>query len=129
MQQRIEKYWDNEALRYSESIQREMTSFKKEAWMELINANLPLGNTLKVLDIGTDPGFFAMILSAMGHRVTAIDCTDNMLAEAGQNTREAGFEMEFHKMDSHTLSFTDDTFDLLLCRNLTWSLRDPQGAY
>lgn len=128
-QQRIEKYWDNEASRYSENIRREMTNFKRKAWTDLIEEYRPLGNSLAVLDIGTGPGFFAMLLSAMGHRVTAIDCTENMLAEAGQNTREAGFEVQYHKMDSHVLSFPDETFDLLLCRNLTWTLRDPRAAY
>lgn len=128
-QKRIEKYWDNEASRYSENIHREMSNFKRKAWTDLIEAYRPAGESLKVLDIGTGPGFFAMLLSAMGHRVTAIDCTDNMLAEAGRNIREAGFEAEFIKMDSHELTFADETFDLILCRNLTWILRDPPSAY
>lgn len=100
-QKRIEKYWDNEASRYSENIRREMNSFKRKAWTDLIEEYRPAGESLKVLDIGTGPGFFAM----------------------------PGFEAEFIKMDSHELTFADETFDLLLCRNLTWTLRDPQSAY
>ncbi len=129
IQQRIERYWDNEASRYSDNIRKELTSFKKEAWTGLIEENQPAEKPLKVLDIGTGPGFFTILLSAMGHRVTAIDCSENMLAEARHNTQTAGFEAEFLKMDSHVLSFADETFNLLICRNLTWSLRDPQAAY
>lgn len=129
MQQRIEKFWDNDASRYSESIQKEMAGFKKDAWTRLIDEHRPAGNTLKALDIGTGPGFFTIILSAMGHQVTAIDCSDKMLLEAGQNLRAAGFTAEFQKMDSHFLSFADQTFDLLLCRNHTWILQNPLSAY
>lgn len=85
--------------------------------------------SLKVLDIGTGPGFFAIILSEMGHRVTAIDCTENMLAEAKHNIQRAGFEVVFNKMDSHELAFANESFDMIVCRNLTWTLRDPLVAY
>ena len=129
MQNRIEKYWQGEAARYSENIWKEMNGFKKAAWQTLINEYLPKGQSLKILDIGTGPGFFAMILSEMGHRVTAIDCADKMLEEAKFNTQKAGFQVEFYKMDSHALTFPDNTFDVLVCRNLTWILQDPWKAY
>ena len=32
-------------------------------------------------------------------------------------------------MDSHQLSFDDNTFDLLINRNVTWTLYDPEQAY
>lgn len=33
---------------------------------------------MKILDVGTGPGFFAIIMSLAGHEVTAIDCTQAM---------------------------------------------------
>lgn len=129
IQKRIENYWQGRSDSYSKHILEEMNSFKKDAWTELIDEHRPEGKPLKVLDIGTGPGFFALLLSGMGHRVTAIDCTDNMLAEAGNNVRAAGYDVEFHNMDSHQLDFADGTFDLIICRNLTWTLRDPLQAY
>ncbi|MCR4435105.1 MAG: class I SAM-dependent methyltransferase [Clostridiales bacterium] len=129
MQTRIENYWEGEASRYSEGIWKEMNSFKKQAWANLIDEHRPAGNPLEVLDIGTGPGFFAMVLAEMGHRVTAVDCSSNMLAEAQNNMRTVGLTAKFLKMDSHLLTFEDDSFDLLLCRNLTWTLHDPQAAY
>ena len=36
---------------------------------------------------------------------------------------------DFLKMDSHALSFEDNTFDLLINRNVTWTLYDPEKAY
>ena len=129
IQQRIEKFWNNDASRYSQSIQKEIASFKKDAWTRLIDERQPAGKTLKARDMGTGPGFFAIILASLGHQVTAIDCSEQMLAEAGQNLQAAGFTAVFQKMDSHTLSFADQTFDLLLCRNHTWILQDPRAAY
>ncbi|MCL6477343.1 MAG: class I SAM-dependent methyltransferase [Peptococcaceae bacterium] len=129
IQQRIENYWQGRAFDYSENILKEMSSFKKDAWAALIDQYRPAGMPLKALDIGTGPGFFAMLLSGMGHRVTAIDCTENMLAEASHNTQTAGFRVEFYQMDSHRLDFSDENFDLIVCRNLTWTLRDPNQAY
>lgn len=129
MQERIENYWQDEASRYSSQIWKEMNGFKKDAWIKLIDEYRPAGDKLKILDIGTGPGFFAMILSQMGHTVTAVDCTDNMLKEAEHNAEIANVDVEFYKMDSHELDFPDETFDLIVCRNLTWTLRDPQKAY
>lgn len=129
LQGRIENYWQHEADSYSARIWEELNSFKKKGWAGLIDAHRPAGERLKVLDIGTGPGFFAMLLSGMGHQVTAIDCTESMLATAQRNLKLAGFAAEFHRMDSHELSFADNTFDLILCRNLTWTLRDPRTAY
>lgn len=129
MQERIENYWQGEASRYSEHIWEEMNGFKKEAWQTLIQEYLPQGKPLRILDIGTGPGFFAMILSEMGHRVTAIDCTNNMLEEAKYNIQRAGFQVEFYRMDSHALTFSSNTFDVAICRNVTWILQDPWAAY
>jgi ubiquinone/menaquinone biosynthesis C-methylase UbiE len=129
IQQRIENYWQGRASHYSENILKEMSNFKKDAWTDLIDEYRPAGRPLKALDIGTGPGFFAMLLSGMGHSVTAIDCTENMLAEARHNTQTAGYQVEFYQMDSHELDFSDGAFDLIVCRNLTWTLRDPHQAY
>lgn len=126
---RIKKYWEGEADLYSESIQKELSSFKRKAWAELILNNAPAKEKLKVLDIGTGPGFFPIILGERGHDVTGIDCTDNMLECAGRNCKREGVKAEFKRMDCHKTSFDDNTFDLIICRNLTWTLTEPGKAY
>ncbi|MCR4435081.1 MAG: class I SAM-dependent methyltransferase [Clostridiales bacterium] len=129
IQSRIERYWDGEAQRYSESIQNELSGFKREAWLKIITEHAPQKEKLDILDIGTGPGFFAIILSGLGHSVWAVDCTENMLAFARQNAEAAGVSPRFFKMDSHKLAFDDGSFDLIVCRNLTWTLREPEQAY
>ncbi|WP_342481663.1 class I SAM-dependent methyltransferase [Paenibacillus sp. FSL L8-0340] len=129
IQQEVETYWEGEAELYSEGIQRELNGFQREAWLKLILANAPEKDRLHVLDIGCGPGFFSVILSSAGHLVTAVDCTDNMLEEARAHTRREGVPVTFRKMDSHKLDFAAESFDLIVCRNVTWSLADPQSAY
>ncbi|KHL95706.1 hypothetical protein QW71_11380 [Paenibacillus sp. IHB B 3415] len=129
IQQEVEMYWEGEAGLYSEGIQKELNGFQREAWLKLILAHAPQKERLHVLDIGCGPGFFSVILSSAGHLVTAVDCTDNMLEEARAHTSREGVTVTFRKMDSHKLDFAAESFDLIVCRNVTWSLTHPQSAY
>lgn len=129
LQEQIKNYWSQSAENFSEGIRKELQGSAKNAWLKLIQENSPSGTGLKVLDIGTGPGFFAILLSLLGHRVTAIDCTESMLEEAAGNVQKAGFQVEFYKMDAHRPDFSDLSFDLIICRNLVWTLREPEAAY
>ncbi|NOU81569.1 methyltransferase domain-containing protein [Paenibacillus sp. LMG 31459] len=129
IQQEVEMYWEGEAELYSEGIQKELNGFQREAWLKLILAHAPQKERLHVLDIGCGPGFFSVILSSAGHLVTAVDCTDNMLEEARAHTSREGVTVTFRKMDSHKLDFAAESFDLIVCRNVTWSLTHPLTAY
>ena len=54
----------------------------RKLWWDILAANLPEGEHLRVLDVGTGPGFFAILLAEMGHAVTAVDYTPAMLEDA-----------------------------------------------
>lgn len=129
MQNEIETYWNGEAELYSDSIQKELNGFEKQAWLDLILEYAPPKERLDVLDIGCGPGFFTIILSQAGHNVLGIDCTENMLKCARRNAEQAGVKPEFRKMDSQKPELESDSFDLIVCRNLTWTLHAPQAAY
>lgn len=129
LQEVIENRWDTSAGRYGETIRNELSTPLKTAWLKKITENAPEKKTLDVLDIGTGPGFLAIILGEAGHTMTAVDCSAHMLDEAQRNARIAGVAPDFYKMDSHKLSFQDNSFDLIVCRNVTWTLYDPIKAY
>ncbi|MGN0098175.1 MAG: class I SAM-dependent methyltransferase [Candidatus Methanomethylophilaceae archaeon] len=97
--------------------------------MNIINSHLDSDGPLKVLDVGTGPGFFPVILGREGHKVTAVDCTQAMLDEAAANCKAVGVEAEFFRMDAQNLDFEDESFDLVISRNLIWNLEDPERAY
>lgn len=81
---------------------------------------------LRILDIGTGPGFFPMILAEAGYHVTAIDYTPGMLEKAAENAAkfigEKSRNIEFKRMDAQALEFEDESFDVIISRNLTWNL-------
>ncbi|MBR1740739.1 MAG: class I SAM-dependent methyltransferase [Lachnospiraceae bacterium] len=84
---------------------------------------------LRILDIGTGPGFFSIILAEAGFSVTAIDLTPSMLAQAKRNAGALAEKIHFYEMNAENLSFADYSFDVIVSRNLTWNLPHPEHAY
>ena len=125
----IAEYWSMRAEGYSESVNRNLDSLESGSWLRRISKYSDLGSPMRILDAGTGPGFFPMLLGGQGHDVTAIDCTEAMLRESERNCRERGAEARFLRMDAQDLDVPDGSFDLVLSRNLIWNLERPERAY
>ena len=131
----IRKYWTNRAEGYSKVNIDELHSTQKQKWQQTILQELSSLLTHKkrkdihILDIGTGPGFFAIILSELGFTVTAIDYTEEMLKKAKANAGKYADKIDFRIMDAQKLAFADNSFDIIVTRNLTWNLENPQEAY
>ncbi len=126
---RIENYWDGRSKDFSKSRRLELDGVDGAAWRNIFKKNLPAGKSLKILDVGTGAGFFAAILSKLGHKVTGVDMSAKMLGEARKNLRELKLPAEFKRMNAQALDFADETFDAVVTRNLTWTLPDVKAAY
>lgn len=126
---KIEDYWNKRSDSYDNQSLEETVSWKKERWMKLILDNAPSKKTLDILDVGTGPGFFAVNLATFGHHVTGIDVTEGMIAHARENAKNAGVDVVFQKEEGERLSFPDNSFDLIVSRNVTWNLRFPYSAF
>jgi SAM-dependent methyltransferase len=107
----------------------EIESADFAAWSEIISANLPHRNNLKVLDVGTGAGFFAVLLSKLGHEVTGVDMSAKMLEEAKKNIAAFDCRADFVRMNAQELKFAAESFDVVISRNLTWTLPDAMQAY
>ena len=129
LNERIKDFWEADAEGYSVTVNRELNSPKKDAWVELVLEYAPKKDKLDILDVGTGPGFFPIVLSQAGHNVTGTDITENMIACAKRNAQAHGVSPTLLTMDCQQLDFPDDSFDLIICRNLTWTLDDPRKAY
>jgi SAM-dependent methyltransferase len=55
--------------------------------------------------------------------------TPEMIAGAERAAGEAGVKADFQIMDAEHPDFADETFDLVISRNLTWTLPNPGKAY
>lgn len=130
LKERIRKGWDLSAEGYSTKIvPNDFVDPGKEIWTDLILEKAPREGRLKILDIGTGPGVFATILSLAGHDVVGIDISTEMLKHAKKNAEKYGASPEFLLMDSQEPDFPDDTFDLIVSRNVVWIMQDPVKAY
>ena len=129
LSERVKAGWRISAAGYSKIIQQEFQDGVNKFWEEAILSKAPYGGVLKILDVGTGHGFFAILLSQAGHTATGIDASAEMISEAKENAHTAGVNPELLVMDSHKLDFADDTFDLIVNRNVVWTLTDPVKAY
>jgi len=128
-QEKLIKNWTDSSINYSNTVKEELNCFKKQAWTDIILENAGKSTNLNILDVGTGPGFFTIIMSQAGNKVTAIDCTEAMINEAKSNAKDAGITADFRVSDGQNLEFADESFDLIISRNVTWTLIDAQKAY
>ncbi len=124
----LTSYWSDRAHTYSAQNIAEMNDWRREAWRDLILSYAPKKKQLKILDVGTGPGFFAINLSLDGHDVTAVDVTDHMLWHAKANADSYGAKVNFVLHRGEFLPFEDDSFDLIVSRNVIWNLEYPEKA-
>lgn len=129
------EYWTRRAPGYSQVNREELATDQRRRWRQVlrerIGARFP-GRTpesIDILEVGTGPGFFAILLAEAGYRVTAIDLTPTMLAEARRNAGALSNRIAFMEMNAQALGFEDGRFDVVVSRNVTWNLPEPEAAY
>ena len=128
-QETINAEWTVRSDNYNNYVEEELRTDRTSKWLARIEANAPAARPLRVLDAGCGPGFFSVLLSMAGHTVTGIDGSDGMLGHARENARTFGVSPEIIKGDFGNLPFEDDTFDLLISRNVTHIIRDHLAVY
>ena len=128
-------YWTGRASGYSEVNQAELETEQRKKWRDCLQAEIArqfpgiAASQLHILEVGTGPGFFAILLCELGYDVTAIDLTPAMLEEAKKNAGSMSGSIRFMEMNAEALDFEDASFDVVISRNLTWNLPHPNAAY
>lgn len=133
MLEEIEHYWNHRYSGYSKVNQKELEGIQRERWKEQFKRLLPENQNLKILDIGTGPGFFTIILEELGYKnITGIDVSEKMIEVAKENIQKYGKKdssIQLIQMDAQKLELKPESFDIIVSRNLTWNLEKPQQAY
>ena len=125
LEEKMDQYWAERSKSYSEQNLAQLKEPQSKIWKKLILDHAPKKKCLNILDIGTGPGFFAILLAMAGHKVTAVDRNTNMLKEARKNAKAYGVTVDFIQVGDE-LPFADETFDLIVSRDVTWTLTDPE---
>lgn len=128
IQDSINRYWDLRARDYDAYQQRpERRDLDREVWGRIWRDALPPA-AADVLDLGTGSGHVAMLLAEMGHRVTATDLSEEMLAQARRHAQRLAIPPRFVVGDAVVPGFPAASFDAITNRYLMWTLRDPKEA-
>ena len=124
----VKDYWNLRSNGFSSAINEEYDSDlgtkTREDFIKLFGEK-----PLNILDDGAGPGYYSMLLASLGHHVTSIDYSDNMVGLLSENMRKRGFEPSVIKMDAQNLAFKDASFDAVVQRNVMWNLDHPDKAY
>ena len=127
--ERIVSYWEKRSGDFLEHKRAELHSPMSERWLYEIKNQLPQDRNLRVLDVGCGAGFFSVLLAKEGYQVTGVDLTPDMVENARTLAEEEKTDCEFFVMDAENLRFADESFDVVISRNLTWTLPDVKSAY
>lgn len=124
----IKRYWDESSKRYDQKSGHGIqTEEERAAWTRAFEAMLPRGR-LNVLDVGCGTGELVFVLADMGHTVTGIDLSEEMLKKAREKGKKLGLNAKFATGDAEKLDFDDASFDVVYNRHLLWTLSHPEKA-
>jgi 2-polyprenyl-3-methyl-5-hydroxy-6-metoxy-1,4-benzoquinol methylase len=121
----IRQYWDDAAATFDDEPDHGLRDpVVRQAWLELLTRWLPAG-PVSILDIGCGTGSLSVMLAELGHKVTGIDLSPAMIAQAEAKVRAAGQQVTLMVMDGAQPQLLPQRFDVIVCRHLLWALPEP----
>jgi len=128
LKKQISEYWSNGADGYNKYVLSSLQpGVLKKRWQEILRESIG-DERMMILDVGTGPGIIAILLADMGHRVTGLDLTSEMLNKARENTERLGLSIEFKQGDAENIPFEDGSFDVVINRHVLWTMPKPDAA-
>lgn len=121
----IRRYWDDDAATYDDTPGHHPDDpAVLAAWAAALERSLPPAPA-RVLDCGAGTGFLSLIAARLGHRVTALDLSANMLGRLRRAATSEGLHIDVVEGSA------DDPptgFDAVMERHVLWTMPDPAAA-
>ncbi len=122
------RYWDERSRGYSLATRMSLNN-REDDVRRIIRECIPDNRRLRVLDVGTGAGYAAIIMAQMGHDVVAVDYSEEMLEKARSNARQFRVDIMFIEADVENLDLDPFSFDVIVAKDVVWSLVNPVAAY
>ena len=122
----IRHHWDRRASTFDDETGHGLFSDQqRQAWLDLL-ARLAGRAPQRALDVGCGTGFLTLMLAELGHDVTGIDLSPQMIDRARRKAEQASLQIDFRIGDAVAIDCADETYELVVGRHLIWTLPDPQ---
>ena len=125
---RVRAWWDADAATYDDSSDHGWAAASpavRATWNAALHRFLP-GPGSRVLDVGAGTGFLSLAAARLGHRVTALDLSEGMLARLREHAGREGLPVEV--VHGGAEDPPAGPFDAVVERHLLWTLPDPGAA-
>src|SRR5437763_5475884 len=114
----IRHHWDRKASTFDDEIGHSLVSDEqRHAWLDLLS-RLAGREPRCVLDVGCGTGFLALRFAELGHAVTGIDLSPQMIDRARKKAEQTAQQINFRVGDAAALDCADETFDLVVARHV-----------
>lgn len=123
---RVRRWWDLDAQTYDRSPTHAGSEPVEAAvWRGILLRHLPPPRS-RVLDAGAGTGAMALLLAELGHDVTALDLSPQMLARAREKAEARG--LSIRTVVAPATEPPPGPFDAVVERHLLWTVPDPVAA-
>ncbi|WP_323172540.1 class I SAM-dependent methyltransferase [Natrialba sp. PRR66] len=124
----VQTYWNDRAETYDDDSHHAIhDTEQREAWLSVLRT-LTGEPPQQILDLGCGTGVISLLLAELGHDVTGVDVSTEMLERAKEKARQAEVSPEFYAGDAEDLDEPENEFDLVTGRHLIWTLPTPASA-
>lgn len=123
----IRMYWNERSKTFDQDVGHGADEYECRLWKKHLSDII--GEKPKnILDVGTGTGMIAINLAELGHTVTGIDLCEDMLELAKEKAKTRDLPIRFLQGDAENPEFSDQMFDVVICRHLLWTLPHPDKA-
>jgi SAM-dependent methyltransferase len=121
---RIREFWDADAHTYDAAASHAISDpLEAAAWRQALRETLPERGT--VLDVGAGTGALSLLAAELGHEVTALDLSPEMLARAERKAKERGLQERMRFVVGAASDLPAGPFDAVMERHVVWTLPEP----
>lgn len=124
--ERIRDWWDRDAHTYDHSSSHSVSDpLEAAAWRGAMSRLLPPAPA-RVLDVGAGTGAMSLLAAELGHHVTALDLSPEMLARARAKAKDRDLDLNF--VVGPAGDPPAGPFDAVMERHVLWTTPQPVPA-